>query len=404
MSEEKPAAPPVTEEPGKNEPGPVDPSNPSADDEALPSLNPLPAAWISAGASWFNTAKEKTKNTFDLMRKDLAEFGDAMSQEVSDLTNAAKGGIGTATTVIKEQAQYLEKLVTPEEESKPVVEEKEQKDTLKQEQEGQESTSTIPKSQSTEESLAAKVEKGAAIGLGWMKSVVDSVADTVKSLAIEETTDGEEDITEVIRPRIFRKTILSPEKLVELQSCEETFSKEPENAEGYAKWVERFNIEEYDAETNVLLANNPNLREIYSKLVPSEMESKVFWSRYFFAVQIAEMDEELRRSFSLKELTVKTTADEKNRKKDTLSAATNKEGAGDSPGSDGSITVVDQQPTSPAPSADDWSVCSEKNYVEEISSTNGDEEHSGPLTPRAKDEESSEESKKKGDNWVDWDE
>ncbi|WKY11199.1 hypothetical protein Q1695_003057 [Nippostrongylus brasiliensis] len=399
MSEEKPAAPPVTEEPGKNEPGPVDPSNPSADDEALPSLNPLPAAWISAGASWFNTAKEKTKNTFDLMRKDLAEFGDAMSQEVSDLTNAAKGGIGTATTVIKEQAQYLEKLVTPEEESKPVVEEKEQKDTLKQEQEGQESTSTIPKSQSTEESLAAKVEKGAAIGLGWMKSVVDSVADTVKSLAIEETTDGEEDITEVIRPRIFRKTILSPEKLVELQSCEETFSKEPENAEGYAKWVERFNIEEYDAETNVLLANNPNLREIYSKLVPSEMESKVFWSRYFFAVQIAEMDEELRRSFSLKELTVKTTADEKNRKK-----ATNKEGAGDSPGSDGSITVVDQQPTSPAPSADDWSVCSEKNYVEEISSTNGDEEHSGPLTPRAKDEESSEESKKKGDNWVDWDE
>lgn len=34
----------------------------------------------------------QTKNTFDLMKKDLAEFGDAMSQEVSDLTSAAKGG------------------------------------------------------------------------------------------------------------------------------------------------------------------------------------------------------------------------------------------------------------------------------------------------------------------------
>ncbi|KHJ92724.1 hypothetical protein OESDEN_07383 [Oesophagostomum dentatum] len=62
------------------------------------------------------------------------------------------------------------------------------------------------------------------------------------------------------------------------------------------------------------------------------------------------MDEELQHSFSLKQLTVKTDADDK--KKKELS------------GSDGSITVVDHQPTSPAASADDWSVCSEKNYVE----------------------------------------
>lgn len=48
--------------------------------------------------------------------------------------------------------------------------------------------------------------------------------------------------------------------------------------------------------------------------VPSEVESKVFWSRYFFAVQIAEMDEELRQSFALKELTVKTAADAKKNK------------------------------------------------------------------------------------------
>lgn len=329
------------------------------------------------------------------MKKDLAEFGDAMSQEVSDLTSAAKGGLDTATSVIKEQAQYLEKLVTPDEEEKPVVPETEGNPQA----ETQTPESSVPRSQSNEASLAAKVEKGAVIGLGWVKSVVDTVTDTVKSLAVEDTTDGEGDITEVIRPRIFRKTILSPEKLLELQSSEATFSKEPENAEGYAKWLARFNLEEYDAESNLLLANNPKLREIYNRMVPSEVESKVFWSRYFFAVQIAEMDEELRQSFALKELTVKTAADAKKNK--SGSSAADSKADGESPGSDGSTTVVDQQPTSPAASADDWSVCSEKNYVEEISSTNGDDEQTGPLTPRAKDDA---DSKRKDDNWVDWEE
>ncbi|KAK6050584.1 BSD domain protein [Cooperia oncophora] len=384
MSDEKASTPLVTDEPGRDETKPAQPSEDK--EEELPSLNPIPSAWISAGASWFSSAKEKTKNTFDLMKKDLAEFGDAMTQEVADLTSAAKGGLDTATTVIKEQAQYLEKLVTPDEEEKPVVVEEEKM----AEPETEKSTDSVPKSQS--------LKKGAAVGLGWVKSVVDTVTDTVKSLAVEETTGGEEEITEVIRPRIYRKTILPPEKLLELQSNEDTFCKEPENSEGYSKWVARFNIEEYDAEINVLLANNPTLREIYSKLVPSEIDSKVFWSRYFFAVEIAEMDEELRHSFSLKELTIKTGADGKKQKK-----GSGKEG-GDSPGSDGSIAVVDQQPTSPAASADDWSVCSEKNYVEEISSTNGEDEQSGPLTPRATDDEGTKGSKKKEDNWVDWEE
>ncbi|CAJ0591069.1 unnamed protein product [Cylicocyclus nassatus] len=386
MTEVKTDTPTVTEEPGKDGKA-AEVSKIASEEETLPSMNPLPAAWISTGASWFNSAKEKTKNTLDLMKKDLAEFGDAMTQEVTDLTNAAKGGIDTATHVIKEQAQYLEKLVTPDAEEKPLVPEV----VTSPAAEPPTSSTSVPKSQSYEDTLAAKVEKSAAIGLGWMKSVVDSVTDTVKSLAVEETTRGEDDITETIRPRIMRKTNLSPAKLLELQSTESTYRNEPENLEAYEKWVSRFVMEEYDAEINILLANNPKMREIYGKMVPSEIDAKTFWSRYFFAVQIAEMDEELQHSFALKELSVKTGADGKKSKK------------GESPSSDGSIAVVDQQPTSPAASADDWSVCSEKNYVEEISSTNGDDE-TGPTTPRPKDEGDGKDKEKKDDNWVDWDE
>lgn len=107
------------------------------------------------------------------MKKDLAEFGDAMTQEVTELTNAAKGGlyfqsegvlffslhlqsflvgIGTATNVIKEQAQYLEKLVTPDTEQKRIVEE-----SLASATNADTSSTSLSDLQSNEESLTAKV-------------------------------------------------------------------------------------------------------------------------------------------------------------------------------------------------------------------------------------------------------
>ncbi|KHJ81841.1 hypothetical protein OESDEN_18470, partial [Oesophagostomum dentatum] len=88
------------------------------------------------------------------MKKDLAEFGDAMTQEVTDLTNAAKGGIDSATSVIKEQAQYLEKLVTPDTEQKPIVEE--EVAAAGAETPTSSAQTQLPGSQSYEASLASK--------------------------------------------------------------------------------------------------------------------------------------------------------------------------------------------------------------------------------------------------------
>ncbi|RCN35512.1 hypothetical protein ANCCAN_18618 [Ancylostoma caninum] len=132
------------------------------------------------------------------MKEDLAGFGNAMTQKVTDFTNAAKGGFDTSSNVIKEQAQYLEKLVTLDTEQKPIVEESGTSAT-----EAQTSSTSVSSSQSNGKSLAAKVEKGAAIGFGWVKSCVYTVTDTVKSLAVEETTRGEDEITEAIRTGIF---------------------------------------------------------------------------------------------------------------------------------------------------------------------------------------------------------
>lgn len=57
MSNEKAETPLVTQEPGKDEK--LAEAQEATEEDAQPSLNPLPAAWISTGASWFNSAKEK---------------------------------------------------------------------------------------------------------------------------------------------------------------------------------------------------------------------------------------------------------------------------------------------------------------------------------------------------------
>uniref|UniRef100_A0A1I7XFQ3 BSD domain-containing protein n=1 Tax=Heterorhabditis bacteriophora TaxID=37862 RepID=A0A1I7XFQ3_HETBA len=374
----------VTEEPGKT----CETPNPShiEEDRDEPSISTFPTAssWLTAGtswgSSWFNSAKEKTMSTLDLVKKDLSEFTEAMSQEVNDLTSAAKGGIDNAANVVKKQAHYLEKLVVPEQEDSNSLTDMKERDA---------SCDNIKE----EETIAAKVEKSATVGFEWMMSIVDSVADTVKTFAIEETTQGEDEITELINPKLTRRTRINPVRLSEIQNSEVTYLNEPENKDAFAQWISRFSMDEHDGEINMLLGNNPHMRQIYSTLVPSQLDAVTFWSRYFFTVQLAEMDEEMKQPFILQDISVKT--EQKLTRKDP-SPKTESD-------SDGSMTVL-EQPTSPAQSTDDWSVCSEKNDVEEVANNNVE---TGPVTPRAKDDfcnESSQNSNKKEDGWVNWDE
>ncbi|CAI4222979.1 unnamed protein product [Auanema sp. JU1783] len=337
------------------------------DDPAI-ELFPGASNWLNAGSSWLTTAREKTMKTFDMVKKDLSEFSEAMSTEVAGLTSAAKGGLDSTVTVVKQQAQYLERLVTPEDEEKDFAEEVQE-----------ENVENDPK-----EDIISKVEKSASMGFGWMKSLVDTVTDTVKNLGVEESMKGEEAFTEQIKPRVMRNTKISQIKLQEIQTNEGTYLEEPSNKEAFESWLTRFNKSEYDGEINSLLSNYPPMRQIYSSLVPAVIKADIFWTRYFFAVEMAEVDNEMNSTFTLKELNVKTDSKGKNVIEKN-----------DSPGSDGSMAIV-EEPTSPDKS-DDWSMCSEKN--DELAN-NSEETDAGPVTPKPTNPDSG----KKEDGWVDWDE
>ena len=105
----------------------------------------------------------QTVSTYELVKRDLSEFTDAVQLEASALASA------TATTV-KQQAAQIGNLVAPDEADD---------DTQPAEKEGE---------LKGEETSKAEEEDG--FGMGWMKSLVN----TVKSLATEDTTSGEKDL------------------------------------------------------------------------------------------------------------------------------------------------------------------------------------------------------------------
>ncbi|EGT34093.1 hypothetical protein CAEBREN_13380 [Caenorhabditis brenneri] len=334
------------------------------------------SSWLNQGSSWgasfLNSAKEKTMTTLDLVKKDLNDLSEAVSAEVTDLASAAKEGFGTAANAVKQQAQMLEKLVTPNEEEKPLPGE----------------TEEVKDDVSTEKlSEKPKLESSSSLGFGWMTKIVDTVTDTVKNLAMEETTNGEDEFTEVIKPKKDRKTCLSKLRISEIQANEKTYLEEPGSSEFYQRWVSRFNLDEYDGEINILLANNPVLRQVFASLVPARINHEAFWKRYFYAIEVAEMEEEMNKSTLSEALNVDIKSPKKSKRKGSSGASSKKS----SPSSETSAVVV-EEPTSPSQS--EWSVCSEKN-VEEIPS---EDEEKGPLTPRP------DSSEKKDEGWVNWDE
>lgn len=337
------------------------------------------SSWLNQGSSWgasfLNSAKEKTMTTLDLVKKDLNDLSEAVSAEVTDLASAAKEGFGTAANAVKQQAQMLEKLVTPNEEEKPLP------------GEGDDNGESSEQKTGTEK---PKLESSNSLSFGWMTKIVDTVTDTVKNLAMEETTTGEDDFTEAIKPKKDRKTCLSKLKLSEIQSNESIYLTEPGNSEFYERWISRFNLDEYDGEINILLANNPSLRQMFANLVPGSVNHETFWKRYFYAIEVAEMEEEMNKSTLSEALNVDTKSPKKSKRKGSSGTSSKKS----SPSSESSVVVV-EEPTSPSQS--EWSVCSEKNVeLQEIPSNDEDDEK-GPLTPRP-------ESEKKEEGWVNWDE
>ena len=80
-----------------------------------------------------------------------------------------------------------------------------------------------------------------------------------------------------------------------------TYLEEPIN-NSYPSFLEKFEISSKQKDIELFIENCPNLKRIYSRLVPSSFSEKDFWARLFFKLQLREeaqrVSEELQTSIS----------------------------------------------------------------------------------------------------------
>ncbi|KAL3090736.1 hypothetical protein niasHT_022064 [Heterodera trifolii] len=331
-----PPAPPPSEETK---------GNCSANPTECSSSSWLPEA--SWAVSWVNSAKEKTKSTFELIRKDIHEFSDTLQNETNSLVNNAA-----------KKAQLFGQIIAP------IPDEGKKKKGA--ETEGEDHLNKTPSVETAEENKekpmteAAQQQKG-FFGINWVKQMASEVVETVHKFATEDTIGDEAKCTEEIRiggeTGGGRKTLLDQCTLLQMQNDRRTFLQKPQRgAEFFDRWLSDFKISEYNGEINLLLGENSRLREIYAELVPSRVDNFTFWHRYFFKVHVKEMEKQAQDE------QLKLTVDKK----------------GISPA--GGL--------SPAPSngtRDDWSMCSSSNGV----ATEAEESESDTAALRKRREDAS---------------
>jgi hypothetical protein len=83
-------------------------------------------------------------------------------------------------------------------------------------------------------------------------------------------------------------------QVLALRADPATFTEEPEDADGFAKWRDAFRIDERKEEIEGVLKESPGLESFVERLVPSVVDYDMFWCRYFFAVDKLRQAEDVR--------------------------------------------------------------------------------------------------------------
>ncbi|KAK3163472.1 hypothetical protein QOZ80_1AG0004180 [Eleusine coracana subsp. coracana] len=83
-------------------------------------------------------------------------------------------------------------------------------------------------------------------------------------------------------------------QVLALRADPTTFTEEPEDAEGFAKWRGSFLVDERKEEIEAVLQESPGLESFVERLVPSVVDYETFWCRYFFAVDKLKQAEDVR--------------------------------------------------------------------------------------------------------------
>ncbi|CAK7332955.1 unnamed protein product [Dovyalis caffra] len=159
--------------------------------------------------------------------------------------------------------------------------------------------------------LPASFETGAAVAQESLESVgqaIDDIGSTVWKSTAQIISHGRDSVFSAVdhdhdsdassllkRQSLDVKYSRFDAQARALQSDLDTYCCEPGDKEDYEKWrSEGFVIEEKNEEIKRLIGENEVVNEIYNEVVPSRVDDRSFWSRYFYRMFKLKQAEEAR--------------------------------------------------------------------------------------------------------------
>lgn len=262
----------------------------------------------SGGGSWWGgwlqAAKDKSSEAMTFIKRDLDEFASAVQSDTRLLVESTTNTMNT----------IREKMVLPEEEhsDSPSSTAETQNSTQPPSQndpkgpckpvhvtdsttldEDQPESDIIdpfqlfgfPDGGNQVREMAAKT--GQYVSKGF-SSFLSSVS---QALTIPPDDDDEDPI--LLRDGVILDGLSS--RLHCLRVNPATYCNEPDGTDdGYEKWLDGTDLEEQKSEIASLLVDCPEMRALYTQLVPAVISHAQFWSRYFYKVEKLEREEKRR--------------------------------------------------------------------------------------------------------------
>jgi len=148
-------------------------------------------------------------------------------------------------------------------------------------------------SEATRSTIEQVSSKKTAETANAMKNSVFGALNAISSAILADSSDSESEDGK-------SKSVVSgpAARLANLRTNPATYCNEAEDMVHFLQWTESFNVEgqEIKAEISDIMVECPEVRALYSKLVPSAVAHNDFWTRYFYKLSMLETAESKRQS------------------------------------------------------------------------------------------------------------
>lgn len=192
------------------------------------------SSWWGSWPTWLQSAKEKSTNALEFMKRDLSEFKQVVQTD-------AVAAVSSTAAMLKE------------------------------------------KSVDTAEAFSDRARQSFTTVLGTITDVF------APQRQIEEGELMVVKNSELV-PMDWWQT-----QLYMIRKDPKTYCHEPEGPpEMYESWLESFDISDYQDEMTTIMITYPSVQDFYDKLVPTSVSHLEFWRRYFYRVHLLRKAEAKR--------------------------------------------------------------------------------------------------------------